>query len=311
MKSYLRIIVILISSVLVLSLLNNVYQKGHTKYYQHESERLAVLLNKDAYFDILLIGSSRMHVHYNPKIIDSITHLASYNFGVEGGNLLEINLWLQVYLNKHQPPKAIVLDIPAFAFDIERRPFFNHSIYLPYLNDDLVYNTLAEYKKVSYYRYLPFLALTEVDDYNKLNAIKGWMGSKEELASHFTFNGYADNGSGILTPSAKIPRDTQTYKTGEKGKNILTAIIDSCRKKNIQLIFAYSPEYVDTDYSNRADFFEYINSTALKNNIPFFDFRKSAICLDSTLFANPGHLNKYGADIFSKEVAQKILQEIH
>ncbi len=310
MNKYLRIIIILAISFLVLTLLNKAYQKGHVKYYQHETERINMLLNKEVNYDILFIGSSRMHVHYNIKVIDSVTKLTAYNFGVEGGNLLETNMWMQVYLQSHKAPRAIVLDLPVFAFDIERRPFFNPTIYFPYLSNDIIYGTIAGYKKIGLYKYLPFLELMEVDDYNKFNALRGWGGSREELASHFTYHGYADNGSNILKPSTNPPRDTSSYKISETGRKLLNEIIESCRKRNIKLILSYSPEYYDTDYSKRADFFSYVSNTALKNDLAFFDYRTSRICHDSTLFANPGHLNKYGADIFSKDVAQKILGEI-
>ena len=311
MKLYVRIILILVISFLTLTLLNKAYQVGHTKFYQHETKRITALLNKDVNYDMLFIGSSRMHVHYNIQIIDSITKLTSYNFGVEGGNLLETNLWLQVYLQSHKAPKAIVLDIPVFAFDIEHRPFFNPTIYFPYLNNDIIYSTIAKYKKIGLYQYLPFLELMEVDDYNKFNALKGLGGTKEELASHFSYNGYADNGDNILKPSTNPPRDTTTYKITEAGINLFNAIIDSCLKKNIKLILSYSPEYFDTDYSNRKDFFSLINNAALKNNLPFFDFRNAPICHDSTLFANPGHLNKYGADVFSRDIGRKIQQLVN
>jgi hypothetical protein len=309
MKLYLRIILILAISFFALALFNKAYQKGHIKYYQHETERINMLLNKETYYDILFIGSSRMHVHCNPKVIDSITKLTSYNFGVEGGNLLETNLWLQVYLQLHKAPKVIVLDIPVFAFDIGRRPFFNPTIYFPYLSNDIIYNTIAKYKKIGLYKYLPFLQLMEVDDYNKFNALKGWAGGKEELASHFTYNGYADNGENILKPSTRPPHDTTTYKITETGMKLFNAIIDTCIKKNIKLMLIYSPEYFDIEYSTRVNFFSYINNTASKNDLPFFDYRKSPISRDSILFANPGHLNKFGADIFSKDVAQRILYE--
>jgi hypothetical protein len=293
----------------VLSLLNKVYLKGHTKYYKHETERIHVLLNKEAYYDVLFIGSSRTHVHYNPQVIDSITHLSSYNFGVEGGNLLETNLWFQVYLQLHQKPKMVVLDLPVFAFDIGKRPFFNHTIYFPYLKNDIIYNTLAEYKKISLYRYLPFLELMEVDDYNKFNALKGMLGEKEEKSYGFTYNGYAENGTGILKPSTDVPHDTNTYKITEKGKKILNAIIDSCNSKNIKLIITYSPEYYNTDYTNKLDYFKYVTEVTGKDHVPFFDYRKLSICKDSILFANPGHLNKYGANIFSGYVAETIVRE--
>ncbi|MEO8764819.1 MAG: hypothetical protein ABI416_11050 [Ginsengibacter sp.] len=310
MNFYLRTLLVLVIAGVVLSLLNKVYVNGHTRYYKHEMERINVLLNKEAYYDVLYIGSSRTHMHYNPRVIDSITHLSSYNLGVEGGNLLEINLWFQVYLQIHQAPKMVVLDLPVFAFDIEKRPFFNPTIYFPYLENDIIYNTLARYKKIQLFKYLPLLELMEIDDYNKFNALRGILGKKEEISYGFTYNGYADNGIRGLTPATGLPQDTITYAVAEAGKKILDAIIDSCSRRHIKLIIAYSPEYYNTDYKKRIDFFQYVTEVSKKNLIPFFDYRNLSICKDSTLFANQSHLNKFGARIYSRYVAEAIVAEL-
>jgi hypothetical protein len=229
---------------------------------------------------------------------------------VEGGNLLETNLWLQVYLQRHRKPKFVILDLVEFAFDIEKRPFFNHTIYFPYLNNEFIFTTLTAYKKIGYIKYLPFLELMEVDDYNKFNALKGVLGKKEEASNGVTYNGYTENGTGILKPATNVVRDTATYKITEAGKNLLTSIIDSCNNKNIKLILTYSPEYDYPGQKSKLDFFEYVSGAAQNEHIPFYDYRILPICKDSTLFANPGHLNKYGANIFSGNVAEMILQEI-
>lgn len=296
----------------MLMLLNKIYETGHTRFLSHQTERINTLVKKrDAYYDVLLIGSSRMHVHYNPLIIDSVTHLSSYNFGVEGGNLLETNLWLQVYLQLHRKPKAIVLDMAPFAFDIERRPLFNPTIYYPYLQNDIIYNTVSIYKNISLYKYVPFLELMEVDDYNKSIAIEGLFGKKEVQATHFTYNGFAENGSNVLKADSDIVYNKVLYQITASGKILFNTIIDSCRKKNIKLIISYSPEYYKTDFTKRGDFFDYINQVCINNNLPFIDYRGSSISRDSTLFAEPTHLNKYGAKIFSKDVAGKIMYELN
>jgi hypothetical protein len=310
MKFWQRIILIVGISATVLFILNIFYQKGHRRYYRHETARMNVLLDKNFYADILFIGSSRTHVHNNPRIIDSITHLTSYNFGVEGANLLEMNLWLQVYLQKHTRPKMVILDLPAFSFDTDRRKFFNLTIYLPWLNNDIIYSTLSKYKKVHVYKSLPFLEFMEIDDYNKFNAVKGLLGHQEESSAGYTFQGYTANGDNQINTGTRILYDTAHYKITSEGKQLLNAIIDSCKSKNIQFVITYSPEYYNTDYTYRTDFFNYINETAYKNTILFWDYRSSPICRDNKLFANPGHLNRTGADRFSEELAKDILKVI-
>ena len=310
MKFILKIFLVFVIAAITLTLFNKIYIKGHARYYQHETQRMEMLTGSTAYYDVLFIGSSRAHVHYDPKVIDSITHLSSYNFGVEGGNLLETNLWLQVYLQKHPKPKLVILDLVEFAFDIEKRPFFNHTIYFPYLKNDIIFRTVTKYKKIGYVKYLPFLELMEVDDYNKFNALKGLSGRKEEASNGFTYNGYAENGTATLKPSTKIIRDTNNYSITETGKKLLSDIIYTCKNNNIRLVLTYSPEYDYPEQKSKAGFFEFVNTIARNDHLPFFDYRNLPICKDSTLFANPGHLNKFGAKLFSVYVADMILHEI-
>jgi hypothetical protein len=288
-------------------LLNMAYEKGQRKFYQHETQRFNVLLGNASY-DVLYIGSSRAHVHYNPKITDSITGLSSYNFGVEGGNLLETNLWLQAYLAAHPKPKLILLDIPLFAFDIDQRPFFNHTIYFPYLNNQVFYSTISQYKKIGSYKYIPFLELMEVDDYNKFNALKGLAGKKSKHSEGYSYNGFADNGTEIFSPTGyKAPVDTANTHLTQKGKDLLKAIIDTCNKKGIQLVMVYSPQYNEGHYTAHADFFRYLQEISARNKIPFYNYMEQPLSRDSSLFANAGHLNRKGAKIFSAAIANDIL----
>lgn len=294
-------------STAALYLLNKAYQYGNSKYYRHEMSRLDVLVNPDFYADILFIGSSRTHVHNNPKIIDSITHLSSYNFGVEGGNLIEMNLWLQVYLQKHRKPKMVVLDLPAFAFDTDLRKIFKYPIYFPYMSNDIIYSTLQKYYQVHLYKYLPFLELMEVDDYNKFNAVKGLMGNEDPSTNVYNYKGYIENGTDSIRFGIPAKHGTNAFEMNSLGKELLNTIIDTCRNQHIQLVITYAPEYYDTNYTNMVSFFDYINKVTKMNQLPFWDYRNSPISKNSTFFLNPGHLNKFGAAAFSEELAHDIL----
>jgi hypothetical protein len=204
----------------------------------------------------------------------------------------------------------VILDLVEFAFDIEKRPFFNHTNYFPYLQNDVIFSTVTKYKKIGYIKYLPFLELMEVDDYNKFNSLKGLLGKKEEASNGFTYNGYAENGTAILKPSTKMIRDTNKYSITETGKKLLSDIIYTCKNNNIRLVLTYSPEYDYPEQKSKPGFFEFVNMIARNDHLPFFDYRSLPISKDSTLFANPGHLNKFGAKLFSVYVADMILQEV-
>jgi hypothetical protein len=300
-----KIALILLASCLLLVATNFILQKGHSKYFKHDAARLEELNYGKENYDVIFIGSSRMHVHVNPFIIDSITGFTSYNFGFDGGNLLETNLWLKAYLDHHKNPKTVVLDLASFAFDIKSRPFFNFTMYLPYLDIPVVYKTISQYHNVWIYKQLPFLQFTLYDDFNKANCIRGLMG-ETQVVDIKRFNGYIGNGNNTLSENEKPKQLPAAFTLTDSGKAMLYSIIKTCKEKNIGLIITYSPEYYTADYRNSTAFFKFISTVSAENKIRFIDFRDSAISRNNLFFANIGHLNNKGATEYSKMIASEL-----
>ena len=125
MKIFVKILLILFTSFVLLVSINSVFKKGNEIFYRNDSERFKELKKDKPSYDIIFLGTSRTYAHNDPRIIDSITGLSSYNFGVSGANLLEMNLWFDIYLQHHQSPKLVVLDLYLNAFDIAKKPFFD------------------------------------------------------------------------------------------------------------------------------------------------------------------------------------------
>jgi hypothetical protein len=112
----------------------------------------------------------------------------------------------------------------------------------------------------------------------------------------------------------KVLNDTNILENSIKKKAIvadlnkekyLQEIIETCRNKNIKLFFVNSPYYRKTANNN------YYNSFGKKvikilneNNVDFIDFTNDSNFLSqSKYFADLGHLNADGADLFSEKIA--------
>lgn len=80
-------------------------------------------------------------------------------------------------------------------------------------------------------------------------------------------------------------------------------IFDTNYPKDITLIFCISPYYKRSDFKEYKPLFE----IAGRNNIPVLDYiTDSAICTDPSLFSDGTHLNKAGAEKYSRIVVSDI-----
>jgi len=295
-KPIYRIILIIIISIILCEVSFIIINKGYRSFNYQSTE---LILSKKHY-DILYLGSSRILFHLNPLIFDSICDVSSFNGGINGARLTEIKTVFNAYLASHLKPKAIVLNLDLNSFS--GRYFFNYNHYFPYLENEVIKNSL---KSTGYYKFqyqlFPFLMLTEYDNVFRSNAFKGLAGENLSEAFDYNYNGYLSNGFKTLSYS-----DT-TFKIHieeiqEKNTSSLDEIIETCRMKDIAILFIYSPEFNSGQkryVTNSDQIFALIDSIAHKNDIDFFRGDILELCNNPLLFANVDHLNEAGAKHFS------------
>jgi hypothetical protein len=316
MNTWYKILFSLILSSTCLFVADRIISNGTKKFYVHNYEKLENIFDSSTDYDIVFIGSSRMHNSINPRIIDSITGLSAYNAGIDGAGLPELKMIFEAYLLKHSTPKKIFLSVDADAFD-DIYKFYNHILYLHFLKNKIVDTTL--YRNgyaVLIYKLFPFLRLTEMDDRSKRNAIAGLSGQNELSDEAFQYKGYLSNGNTCIYPSLDAIYEHEKYKIDRKSVAMLNSIINECKKKQIELILIYTPEYNYRLQGYIRNFNEIINvadSIASKNNLLFFRDDKLEMCREKCFFANYGHLNTAGATEYSillgRRIRDSILQE--
>jgi hypothetical protein len=306
-----KLIIIILLAVICSSFFNFFVQKGLKKYSRHTNERLTELFDNNAYHDIIFIGSSRTHTDINPKIVDSICRVNSYNFGIEGGNLFEFYYVFKSYFKNHPPPRMIVLTLDLYSFDLKRK-FFNHTIYFNYTDNPAVKEMLdSNGYNTNRYKLIPFLLLTEQDDYAKGNALKGYNGITDIPDGESTYKGFMTNSENTIDVAANAAAIKFIAAEGidTLAINYLKEIVAVCKQKNIKLIFAYSPEFkfgLQQSCSNTKQVFDIINKIANDNHIQYLRNDSLAMCKDPKLFANTGHLNRFGANAYSILLADEL-----
>lgn len=257
--------------------------------------------------EILIAGSSRAHVHFNPAVISGITGKTCYNIGQDGEQLnLQLPI-LKAYLKHNAPPKLLVQSLDIFS-GTYKKFVLNKKKYYPYLYEPLIYDGLAEFdhdiilmKYVPLYGYLKYCDITEILNnlfQKKDNLINGFRGEKNKKWRR-DFQKFKNN-----NPEGKI------FPIEEKAIDCLKGIIKLCQQYHIEMIFVYSPEYFEAYpfEKNRDEIIGLFKKLALENNYEFYDYSNTAISRQMRYFYNANHLNMEGANIFSADIAKKIAQ---
>jgi hypothetical protein len=309
-----KLIIIILLSALCCTVFNSFLQNGLKKYSLHTNERLSELFNNKTDYDIIFIGSSRTHTGINPEIIDSICKVKSYNFGIEGGNLFEFYYAYKAYFENHPAPQALVLTLDLYSFNLKRK-FFNHTIYLNYTSNAVVKQMLDENgHNTTAFKLMPFLLLTEQDDYAKGNALKGYKGLTDIPGGESANHGFMTNTENIINENNPEKDSSYTEQIDTLALNYLNKIIAISKEKKVKLIFTYAPEFnfeLQRPCINAKTIFGTINNFATINHIPYLRGDSLEICKDPRLFANIRHLNKPGANLYSTILAKELNPIIH
>ena len=85
-----------------------------------------------------------------------------------------------------------------------------------------------------------------------------------------------------------------------------------CKQKKIDLIFVYTPEYIEGQHfvSNREFVIDIYNGLSKKYDIPFYNFSNDELSFDKKYFYNSSHLNKTGSALFTKKLIDLLQQDI-
>lgn len=280
---------------------------GIRKNSSGEYDKLNTIFLKHNNYTTLIAGSSRAEVHYNPLIIDSITHQNTYNIGLEGALMPMIYAGLQAYLENSEPPENLILNIDYF-YEIEKteegEKVFRFPRYFPYLVNKKLYNQLNLLdNRFHYFKWIPFYSMPYFNENYLNHSLKGYLNFLPSTQRKY-YNGY------MPLPFSNEDIDTINYHISTPHLqpiiyNSLDSIIDLCKSRNIQLFFVFSPIYHkdSKQIQNNDSLLNSFISIADREHIKYFDYSRISISNDKRLFTDSRHLNSKGSYLFSKTFA--------
>lgn len=271
--------------------------------YMLSNEKAACAYSVDSCCDVVILGSSRAHYHYNPYIIDSISGLSCYNYGSSGKNIIFDYAILSLLMEKDKKPKVCLLEV--------------------FYKDIVVAEKMWELGGLS--------SLFPLYGKNSgVDSVLYLMGEKEIMPiifSHtYRYNtriisflrdvaiGPKDCNNGFESVDGMIdePISSLRYNSDYNETKIfyLNKFVEKCKDNDVKCILCISPMFFDNKPS-LSKMYEPLWNIAQSNDVQVWDDSYSELFLnDSTLFRDHHHLNKKGVEIYSKIIAER-LKKLH
>ncbi|WP_158748505.1 hypothetical protein [Acidobacterium sp. S8] len=261
--------------------------------------------------DIVVVGSSRASVQYDPRTIEAVTGHSAYNLGINGTQTDMQVAFFKAYLEHNRKPHTVLFNLDAFAF-VTSHEVFNPAQYMPYLYDRALYDALRKINpEIWKSRYLPLYGYVVEDmNYTWVHGIEAFFGHSPAEDYFLGFNPrYRSWSSDFERYQAANPKKV-SFDIEPAGVADVEDLIQVCKKNGIDLIFIYSPEYKQMQMmtSNRAEIFDHFRKFTEQYNIPMWDYSDWPHDSDTSFFYNSQHLNATGAAAFSLDVADRLRQ---
>ncbi|MGB4935517.1 MAG: hypothetical protein WBO30_00770 [Ferruginibacter sp.] len=262
--------------------------------------------------ELLVIGSSRVLVNIDTRILDSVTGLRSYNYGLNAAKIKTCLNLFNYALHFQQQANVLLLNIDFNMFEIGDDPYTD-AYYYPFekyypgflLNDSSTSSTIHKFG---------FLDVALYDDYVKYAAIDGWLRPNRKVTGGF--NGYYPHVN--LTDRINLNHQFtggDQYQINEYGFSLLSDMANRAKAKGMKQVFVMAPYYNDYTTRNYSKTYQglitRIAQFAAEKDILFLDFSALKLADDETNFYNYNHLNQKGAGLYTHIIADAIKNYLH
>jgi hypothetical protein len=261
--------------------------------------------------DIVITGSSRALVQYDPRTIEAVTGRSAFNLGRNGSQTDMQVAFLKAYLAHNRRPAVVIHNLDAFSF-VTTQQIFEPVQYIPYLYDSSLYDPMLKIDRDTWKsRYIPLYGYVVEDmNFTWLDGVAGFFGWSPHEDYFLGFNPRHLYWTGDFESFKEANPQGVRFDIEPAGIEDLKNLVSICKQNGIQLIFVYSPEYKQMQQitSNRAEIFVEFHRIAETDSIPIWDYSNWQYNTDKQLFYNSQHLNADGAALFSEDLARRLEQ---
>ena len=259
--------------------------------------------------DLAIYGSSRAWVQIDPEIMEAVLDKKVYNFGMDGHNFQLQYLRHLEYIKYNKKPSHIVLNVDVFTLQ-KREDLYQQNQFLPYMlwnkNMRSYTSNYEGFSKSDYY--IPFLRYIGKGEVFK--EVKTRIFNTKNDTILFRKNGYRgfDKKWETSVDSVLASEEKYTINFHENTIQLFEQFITECIANDIRITLVYAPEYIAGQQfvSNREEAINYFRSFSKKYKLTFLDYSQHELSFKKDQFYNASHLNKEGAQLFTRKLAEDL-----
>ncbi len=254
--------------------------------------------------DVLIMGSSRAFVQFNPRILDSILKVNSYNLGTNGRAVETQIVKYDVYRHEgNRKPALILYEIYSGSLDTSNG--YDRVQFIPYLKDPYLWNRI---RKVDHFTWADgFVPCWRYRKYkNEIRAVHNGT-SYYAQPGNALYKGFIDYDK-PWDGSRYAGMDTIPYKRMPSSIKEMEQFLEGCRQEQIRVVFVIAPFYIGA--TRKIDDLEgmhrLFHQIADPYGAPILDYTYDPLCYDTAYFYNATHLNRTGATLFTIKLAHDL-----
>ena len=321
LKTSLIIVIPFIIALFLDIIISNILKE--TKLFPVENEVWNDIYDSKAEAELIILGSSRAWVHFDTEIIDKNLSTKSYNLGEDGSNILKQYIKYKEFISFNPLPKKVILAIDIYGFSYDKFPTYryypyvlgnfrvlNHlsSLRIDGIDETIFYIPLIRYFNRTFVNRLfdnEKKALFRNKNYNKAFIfLDQYINLNRE--GNFRLKGF--RGMDIKWKDKNVKKFT--FPIDSSKVNLMKKFITEMKQKNIEIIMIYPPEFKEGQSlcQNRNEIIAEFEKISKQFDLKLYNYSDSLISERKELFYNYQHLNKRGAEIFTKDVTELIKQ---
>lgn len=258
--------------------------------------------------DLVAVGSSRVWMGYNTYILDSMLNCDSYNLGLNGHYIDFQIIRYETFRRLNVKPKIVLMNIDFMStFGITADSEYEREQFFPYFFDDTLIQQVAEAKKITWIdRHVPLVRYFGYRDEFEWG-IESFLG-RTKFFDGGMHKGYRGEDR-TFDRGTVLPKDTVlTAWADKKAVRMLDEFTESLVMDGVKVCFVKSPVYfqLTEKFENVEEIDLIFDTIACKYSVPILDYYNSTVSFDTTNFESPGHLNKKGSEVFTKQLCRDL-----
>lgn len=254
------------------------------------------LVMKDCH-DVVILGSSRAHHHYDTPFLSDTLGLDVYNAGYDGNGVVLAYGLLSMILERYSP-RLVIFDVePAFDINVYENDN-GHKRYLkylkPYYRNEKVGDIFRDVSEEEWYKVHSGLIR-----YN--SSLVSMLYDCMRANDSDIMKGY-DALEGVYT-NEPDKKETQAVEIDSFKLEYVEKLIQATQLKNVPLVFVASPKYG----ASSSVAITPVKDICALYHVPFLDYYcDNTFMQHKEWFKEPMHLNREGAKMFSLRIINDI-----